>query len=134
VQLNYIEKYDRELNWCSIFFLLVISLFPFTTALLGEYIHFKLAIGLYWLNIFMAGVLIYSHWNYAVKHNFLSVEGEERTAIDKAVRRRIIVAQGLYLFGALLCFISTYISIAFIILVQLNYAFAFIKNKSGIKK
>ena|SRR5258706_11609273 len=134
VQLNYIERYDRNLNWCSIFFLAVITLFPFTTAFLGEHIHFKLAIGMYWLNIFLAGILIYSHWNYACGHNYLSVEGEEREAIEKAVRRRVIAAQSLYLVGALLCFINTYLSIGFIILVQLNYAFAIISRKPAKRK
>jgi len=133
VQLNYIEKYDRNLNWCTIFFLAVITLFPFTTAFLGEHIHFKLAIGLYWLNIILAGILIYSHWAYAYRNNYLSVEGNERTAIDKAVRKRVIVAQSLYLVGALLCFINTYLSIGFIILVQLNYAFAIISKKVSRK-
>ena len=41
VQLNHIEQYDRNLSWTTIFFLVVISLFPFTTALLGEYINRK---------------------------------------------------------------------------------------------
>jgi hypothetical protein len=41
-----------------------------------------------------------------------------------AIRRRIIVAQTLYAFGALLCVINTYVSIAVIVLVQLNYAIA----------
>ena len=134
VQFNYIERYDRNLNWTTLFFLLVISLFPFSTAFLGEYISFKLAIGIYWLNILLAGLFIYYHWHYACKHNFLSLEGEERKAVDKAIRSRVIIAQSLYLFGALLCFINTYISIGFIILVQLNYAFAFIKNRTGVKK
>ena len=35
-----------------------------------------------------------------------------------------MIAQGLYAFGALLCTINTYCSIAFIVLVQLNYAVA----------
>jgi hypothetical protein len=38
------------------------------------------------------------------------------------VERRIVVAQGLYAFGAGLCLFNTYVSIAFIILVQLNFA------------
>jgi hypothetical protein len=49
------------------------------TAFLGEHINFKVAIGIYWLNIFLAGVLIYFHRDYAYKHNFLSVEGEEKS-------------------------------------------------------
>ena len=37
---------------------------------------------------------------------------------------RIVIAQALYAFGASLCVISTYWSIGFIVLVQLNYAIA----------
>jgi hypothetical protein len=40
------------------------------------------------------------------------------------VCRRVVIAQALYAFGALLCVLSTYLSIAFIVLVQLNYAIA----------
>ena len=44
--------------------------------------------------------------------------------VPTAIKRRIVIAQSLYAFGALLCFINTYWSIAFIVLVQLNYAVA----------
>ena len=42
--------------------------------------------------------------------------------VPAAIKRRIVIGQGLYALGALLCIFSTYLSIAFIILVQLNYA------------
>jgi TMEM175 potassium channel family protein len=41
-----------------------------------------------------------------------------------ATERRILIAQGLYAFGTALCVINTYVSIGFIVLVQLNYAIA----------
>jgi hypothetical protein len=41
-----------------------------------------------------------------------------------ATVRRILIAQSLYVFGALLCVINTSVSIGFIVLVQLNYAIA----------
>ncbi len=41
-----------------------------------------------------------------------------------AIERRIVVAQSLYAFAALLCVFSTYWSIGLIVLVQLNYAIA----------
>jgi hypothetical protein len=41
-----------------------------------------------------------------------------------AVERRIVIAQALYALGALLCVVNTYWSIAFIVLVQLNYVIA----------
>jgi hypothetical protein len=44
--------------------------------------------------------------------------------MDKAVRGRILVAQSLYAVGAMLCVFNNYWSIAFIVLVQLNYAIA----------
>jgi hypothetical protein len=44
--------------------------------------------------------------------------------VPAAICRRIVIAQALYAAGALLCVISTYCSIAFIALVQLNYALA----------
>ena len=50
---------------------------------------------------------------------------EDVTQVFKcAVERRIIVAQALYAVGALLCLINNYLSIGFIVLVQLNFAVA----------
>jgi len=42
-------------------------------------------------------------------------------AVAAAIKRRIAIAQALYAFGALLCLVNTYVSIGFIVLVQLNY-------------
>lgn len=125
-QFIYIEKSDRHLNWISLFFLLFVSVLPFTTAFLSEFIHFRLSIALYWLNIFALGITLYLHWGYAEKHGFISTPGNVQPAvIGKAIKRRIVVAQTLYAVGALLCFINNYLSIAFTIIVQLNYAIAF---------
>jgi hypothetical protein len=57
----------------------------------------------------------------ASTYNHGAGQGVERLA---AVCRRIIIAQGLYAFGALLCVFDTRLSIAFIVLVQLCYAIA----------
>jgi len=134
LQLSYIEKYDRNLNWNALFFLLAISLLPFTTAFLSEYIHFKIAVGIYWLNILLCGLLLLIHWNYAFRNDYVSIPENMRAEVNAAVKKRILIAQALYLFGALLCFINTYLSIGFIIIVQLNYAFAFFSGKSQKEK
>jgi hypothetical protein len=44
--------------------------------------------------------------------------------VRASICRRILIAQSLYAAGAALCFISTYFSIAAIMLVQLNYEIA----------
>jgi uncharacterized membrane protein len=134
LQLSYMARHDRNLNWNTLFFLLLVSLLPFTTAFLGDHVHFKLAIFIYWLNILLLGFMLYIHWNYAWKNNFIEGESKMLKAINTAIRKRIIIAQCLYFFGMLMCFINTYLSIGFIIAVQLNYAFAFFSGRNLKKK
>ena len=124
-QFQYIDKSDRNLNWISLFFLMFVATIPFTTAFLSEYIDFKFALFVYWLNILCLGVMLYINWAYAYKQNFLKFSDDEKAAVNIAIKKRIIFAQTLYAVGALLCFINIYLSITFIIIVQLNYAFAF---------
>lgn len=128
-QFHYIKSYDRNLNWITLFFLMAVSVLPFTTDVLSHHINNKVSILLYWLNILLLGVLIYIHWHYAQKHQHISEHSEEMKHVVHAIKKRVIVAQALYAFGALLCFINTYISITFIIVVQLNYAFGLLNLK-----
>jgi uncharacterized membrane protein len=105
---------------------------PFTTSFLNAYITFKFAIVVYWVNICLLGLILYLGWIYAEKHDFLSVYGAEKEQVGRAIKRRIMLAETLYLIGALLCFISTYLSIAVIILFQLYSTLALfsrIRNK-----
>ncbi|MDQ1089886.1 TMEM175 family protein [Siphonobacter sp. SORGH_AS_1065] len=129
-QFQHIKKSDRHLNWINLTFLLFVSVLPFTTAFLGDYIDYKFAIGIYWLNIFLLGLVLYINWNYATSHGFVTTEDIQE--VSSAIKKRIFVSQNLYLIGALLCFVSSYLAIAVIIMIQLNYAFAFFsggKNK-----
>lgn len=128
-QFRFIEKSDRNLNWINLLFLLFVSVLPFSTAFLGDHIHYKFAIGIYWLNVFLLGLMLYINWSYADKHSFISEE--DKSLASTAIKKRIVSAQALYLFGALLCFINAYLSIGFIVIVQLNYAFAIIGGRAS---
>ncbi|MDQ2935228.1 MAG: TMEM175 family protein [Chloroflexota bacterium] len=119
-QLNHFARGNRDLAWIHLAFLALVALMPFSTSLLAEFITFRLALLLYWANIFLLGVLIYVSWAYAWRAGL--VKEDTATGVDRAIRRRILIAQALYAFGAALCLISTYWSIAFIVLVQLNFA------------
>src|SRR5439155_20570448 len=92
----------------------------FPTRRSSDLISYRLALFVYWLNIFAGGALIYACWAYARRAGL--VKPEAGPAVSRAITRRVLVAQSLYAFGALLCVINTYVSIAFIVLVQLNYA------------
>ena len=121
-QLNYFSKSDRHLTWINLAFLLAVTLMPFSTGLLAAYITLRLALVVYWLNIALLGIIIFFIWRYARRAGLL--KDEVTAEIFVASQRRIIIAQSLYAFGALLCIINTYVSICFIMLVQLNYAIA----------
>lgn len=121
-QLNHFLQANRNLTWIHIAFLAAVSINPFSTSLLAEFIHYRTALLLYWFNILCLGGLLYVSWRYARSAELI----KEETPLDIicAIERRIVVGQGLYAFGAMLCFINTWYSIAFIVLVQLNYAIA----------
>ena len=121
-QLNFFSKSDRHLTWIHLAFLLAVTLMPFSTGLLAAYITLRLALIVYWLNIFLLGIIIFFSWRYARRAKLL--KEEVTPEIFAASQRRIVIAQSLYTFGMLLCIINTYVSICFIMLVQLNYAIA----------
>jgi uncharacterized membrane protein len=121
-QLNHFARSDRNLAWIHIAFLGAVSLTPFSTALLAEFIHYRTALLVYWSNILLLGLILYWSWSYAARASLLI--DNLPPEIQPAVTRRIIIAQSLYAAGAALCIINTYFSIAAIVLVQINYAIA----------
>ena len=111
---------DRDLSWIYVGFLAFVSIMPFTTSLLSEHLELRLALLIYWANIAVLGSILYAAWVYAGRAGLL--KDEAGPTIDRAIRRRILVAQALYGLGALLCIVSTAWSIGWIVLVQLNFA------------
>ncbi|TGK04803.1 DUF1211 domain-containing protein [Leptospira semungkisensis] len=124
VQYTFIVRSDRHLTWLSILYLLFVSLLPFSTSLLSEYMHYKMAIGIYWLNIFALGATVYLHWRYAYKKDFLDPEIPNKAEVNHAQTRRILTAQTMYAIAAALCFINNYLSVLVTFAIQLNYAIA----------
>ena len=121
-QLNNFTRSDRHLTWIHLAFLLAVTLTPFSTGLLAAFITYRIALVVYWLNILLLGTVLYGSLKYASQTGLL--KDEITVEMRSALERRIVIAQSLYAFGALLCVINTYVSIAFIVLVQLNYAIA----------
>ena len=130
-QLSRFARGSQRLAWTHIAFLFAVTLMPFSTRLLAEFIEFRAALLCYWGNILLLGSALFASWRCARASGLLK---EDTTAeASKAIERRILIAQALYAFGALLCIVNTYWSIVFIVLVQLNYAVAprFRSKKAG---
>jgi uncharacterized membrane protein len=121
-QLNKTERSDRDLAWIHLVFLLAVTLIPFSTKLLAAFIVYRTALVVYWLNVLALGAALWWSWQYVRRAGLLKKDTPAN--LDTLIMQRIGIAQALYAFGALLCIFSTYLSIGFIILVQLNYALA----------
>jgi uncharacterized membrane protein len=121
-QLHHVTRGDRHLTWIHIAFLFAVSMMPFSTRLLAEFISYRTALLAYWGNVLLLGSVLHAGWRYAGRAGL--VKDNTPVEIGKAIERRIVVAQALYALGAALCVINTYVSIAFIVLVQLNFAVA----------
>ena len=122
-QLNHFARSNRHLTWIHLAFLLLVSLMPFSTSLLASNITFRVALVEYWLNVLLLGAVLFASLRYAWRARL--VKEEMTKEIRAASERRIIIAQALYAFGVLLCIVfSTYVSIGFIVLAQLNSAIA----------
>lgn len=121
-QLNQFARSDRNLTWIMLGFLFLVSVMPFSTALLAGFITYRLALVIYWLNILLLGSTLFLSRRYASKAKLV----KEDLSIHewKAVDKRIIISQSLYAVGALFCIVNTFISIGIIIVVQLNYVLA----------
>ena len=121
-QLNHIAEGTRDLTWIHLGFLFAVTLLPLSTRLLAEFFDYRVALGIYWLNIFVLGAMLFWSWSYALRANLVKADTPEE--VRGSICRRIVIAQSLYAAAAALCLIHTWLSIAAIVLVQLNYALA----------
>jgi uncharacterized membrane protein len=121
-QLNHLSRSHRALTWLHIAFLFAVTLMPFSTRLLAEFAAYRAALVVYWANIALLGGTLYLSWGSAFRAGVVKDDVPPETIA--AICRRIIIGQSFYAFGALLCLFNTYWSIAFIVVVQLNFAIA----------
>ncbi len=117
-QLNYFSRSDHRLTWIHLVFLLAVVFMPFSTALLAEFITYRLPMLIYWVNLFMLGLLLFISLEYASRAGLLTAEATKEVAA--ASKRRIVVYQILYASAALLCVFNTYLAIVVLVLLQLN--------------
>ncbi len=120
--LDHVRRSDRHLTWLLLAYLATIALMPASTGLLADYISYRTALLLYWVNILATGLMSLAAIQYGERAGLVNegIGAETSTAL----KRRLVTGQALYASGAALCVISPYWSIAFIVIVQTYFAFA----------
>ncbi len=121
-QLDHLARSDRNLSWLHFLFLAIVTLLPFTTQLLAEFITFRIALLLYWANLAAAGLSVYVCWVYSERAGLIHADIDP--AISKAISQRVFTAQALYAIGAVIGFFNAQVGVGAIFLMQLNYAIA----------
>jgi uncharacterized membrane protein len=119
-QLSQLERSNRDLAWLHFFFLAIVTVLPFSTRLLADFLTYRTAFLIYWVNIALLGACLYATWAYAEGAKL--IRDEAQGDVSRAVKRRIVVAQSLYAVGALVGLVNVTLGIILIIFIQLNYA------------
>jgi len=122
-QLNQLERSNRNYSWLQLVFLFGVTLVPFSTALLARFPTYRVALVAYWLNIVLLGMALLAGLEYALRARLF--KPTETGEVVRLIRGRILIAQSLYAVAtaASIAF-PTWVSIALIFLVQLNYVIA----------
>jgi uncharacterized membrane protein len=121
-QLNQLARSNRDLTWLHLVFLAVVTVLPFSTRLLAEFLLYRAAFFVYWANLFLLGACLYATWTYAERARLIREDAHGE--VSEAVRRRIVIAQSLYGVGAVAGVVSPLLGIGLVLLIQLNYALA----------
>ena len=116
------SRSDRHYTWITLAFLMAIALIPFSTAFLSEFIGYRVALLVYWLNLMLIGLTMFGSGHYLRGHKLLKDDVPDH--FFRALRRRILVGQSLYAIGAALCVFDTRWSIGVIFATQLLFAIA----------
>jgi uncharacterized membrane protein len=122
-QLGRLARSNRNYVWIHLLFLFAVTMVPFSTLLLARFYWLRLALIEYWLNILLLGMTLLVGLEYGLRAHLFKEEDTHDLAV--LMRGRILIAQSLYAAATLLCVIfPTWVSIALITLIQVNYVLA----------
>jgi uncharacterized membrane protein len=119
-QYHFIKYSDRAVLWINIAFLLLVSLLPFSTALLGRYGNDQVPCILYGLNVIAIGLASFWHWCYASHHHRLTSH-DVSAGLTRGIKRRILVAPCVSVIAILASFLSPMLSLVLYLLLPIYY-------------
>ncbi len=85
---HFVRHMDRRLLWINLAFLLLITLVPFSTDLLGDHGHLSLPVFVYGANLLALGALLLVHLRYLGSHPHLAA-AELTAEVATHMRREV---------------------------------------------
>lgn len=122
-QFNHIQESDRNSIIIVIFFLLFVSLLPFSTSFLSEHLWSRVAIGFYVFNILLIILMGTMHWLYCWHTGLVKLAEDKGIVIHKAIMRLAKTALISYGIVAVTCFFSNRMALYATILLQILFTF-----------
>lgn len=114
-----IQKTDNRLIWLNINLLFWMSLIPFGTYFLGSSPFLSIASSLYALIFLLNAFAFTLIRNHILKYDLLHEYSNK--LVHSQIKKKNIIAMGLYITAGLSSFISPYISFAIFIIVPMMY-------------
>lgn len=128
---SHIRSTDGTFLFINGFLLFTVTIVPFPTALLAEYIRYPGAAiaaavyaGMFMLNCVSFNIL----WHYACNNGLIKEELDKKIIV--LIKRQAATGIPLYLTALVLAFINVYLSITTCFLLAAFFAFAGLKNQS----
>lgn len=118
---HFVRKVDRPMPWFTIFFLMLISLIPFSASLVGKYGGEPIAVAIYGIQLVIIGISIYLGWVYATRHHHL-VDHSLPPAVVRSIKKHILLAPIAYAIAVILALANfSILSLAIFVVVPLYY-------------
>jgi len=124
-EFRYIKKLDHKLIWLNIFYLLFVSLLPFSAELLGKYPYNQAAVIVYGIHLMLMVLIHYFIWQHASHHTNLVVDDLD-PRINKLADRLSYIGASSYIIAIALSFWRIEAALAIYVLVPLPYIFGWI--------
>jgi len=83
---HFIRHVNRKLCLINVFFLMFVSLLPFTTAMMGHFMGRPLAMSLYFGNELVIAVMLWLHWRYAQRSGSLASDADPSAIRELSMR------------------------------------------------
>lgn len=129
-EFRYIRRADHMLIWLNIFFLLAVSLVPFSAGVLGHYPTVQLAVILYGANLLACLCFHAGMWWHATRDNHL-VDADLDPAIVRFGKRLALFPIIGYGLAIGLSFVNTWISVLLYALVPVPYILGLLYSGLG---